>query len=62
MARRCWPVSVRASSPSAAEAAERFLQLTETYTPEPARHAEYTRQYELYRQVYPAVAPISHQL
>ena len=48
--------------PSAAEAAGRFLQLTETYTPEPARHAEYTRQYELYRQVYPAVAPISHQL
>jgi len=48
--------------PSAAEAAGRFLQLTETHTPEPARHAEYTRQYELYRQVYPAVAPISHQL
>ncbi len=48
--------------PTAAEAAGRFLQLTETYTPEPARHAEYTRQYELYRQVYPAVAPISHQL
>ncbi len=47
---------------SAAEAGGRFLQLTETYTPEPARHAEYTRQYELYRQVYPAVAPISHQL
>jgi xylulokinase len=48
--------------PSAAEAAGRFLQLTETFTPEPGRHAEYTRQYELYRQVYPAVAPISHQL
>jgi xylulokinase len=48
--------------PSVSGAAERFLQLTETYTPEPVRHAEYTRQYELYRQVYPAVAPISHQL
>ncbi len=48
--------------PSAVDASARFLQLAETYTPEPARHAEYTRQYELYRQVYPAVAPISHQL
>lgn len=48
--------------PSAAEAAGRFLQLTDTYQPDPARHAAYTRQYELYRQVYPAVAPISHQL
>jgi xylulokinase len=48
--------------PNAVEASGRFLQLTETFTPEPARHADYTRQYELYRQVYPAVAPISHQL
>jgi xylulokinase len=48
--------------PSAAEAASRFLQLTDEYQPDPARHAAYTRQFELYRQVYPAVAPIMHQL
>ena len=48
--------------PSAAAAAQRFLLLTGDYRPDPARHAAYTRQYELYRQVYPAVAPISHQL
>jgi xylulokinase len=48
--------------PSAAEAAGRFLRLTDTYTPDPDRHAAYTRRFELYRQVYPAVAPITHQL
>ncbi|HKZ92421.1 MAG TPA: FGGY family carbohydrate kinase [Candidatus Limnocylindrales bacterium] len=48
--------------PSAADAADRFLELTETFVPEPARHAEYTRLYELYREVYPAIAPISHRL
>jgi xylulokinase len=48
--------------PSAAEAAGRFLQLTDTYQPDPARQAAYARYYELYRQVYPAVAPITHQL
>jgi xylulokinase len=47
---------------SAAEAAERFLRLTDTYVPDPARQAAYSRQFELYRQVYPAVAPITHQL
>lgn len=48
--------------PSAAEAAERFLELTDTYQPDPSRHEAYSRQYELYREVYPALAPISHQL
>jgi len=48
--------------PSASAGAERFLELTETYEPDPARHAAYTRSYELYREVYPAVAPISHRL
>lgn len=47
---------------SAAEAANRFLQLTDTYAPDPARQAAYERLYALYRQVYPAIAPISHQL
>ena len=48
--------------PSAASAAGRFLRLTDTYTPDPERHAAYSRQFELYREVYPAVAPISHRL
>ncbi|MBI5951176.1 MAG: hypothetical protein HY865_05930 [Chloroflexi bacterium] len=48
--------------PSVAEAAGRFLQFTDEYYPDPARHAAYTRQFELYRQVYPAVAPITHRL
>jgi len=48
--------------PSAADGAERFLELTDTYEPDPARHAAYTRLYEEYRAVYPAVAPISHRL
>lgn len=47
---------------SAAEAAVRFLQLTETYTPDPERHAAYSRLFELYRGLYPAVAPITHRL
>ncbi len=47
---------------SAAAASARCLRLTETFEPDPESHARYTRQYELYRQVYPAVAPISHQL
>ncbi len=48
--------------PSAVEGAERFLELTDTYEPDPARHAAYTELYERYREVYPAVAPISHRL
>jgi xylulokinase len=47
---------------SAAEAANRFLKLTDEYVPDSARHAAYTRQFGLYRQVYPAVSPIIHQL
>jgi xylulokinase len=47
---------------SAAEGAERFLELTERYEPDPGRHAAYSELYERYREVYPAVAPISHRL
>ncbi len=47
---------------SAAEGAERFLELTDSYEPDPARHDAYTRQYELYQEVYPAVSPITHRL
>jgi xylulokinase len=48
--------------PSAIEAANRFLQLTDKYQPDRDRHAAYTRQFELYRQIYPTIAPITHQL
>lgn len=48
--------------PSADEAANRFLQLTDEYLPNSARHAAYTQQFGLYRQVYPTVSPITHQL
>jgi xylulokinase len=48
--------------PSAVEAAGLFLKLAREYRPDPVRSAAYTRQYELYRQIYPAVAPITHQL
>lgn len=48
--------------PSAADAANRFLQLTDEYHPDPVRHEKYTRQFELYQQVYPAILPITHQL
>ncbi len=47
---------------SAAEAANRFLQLTDTYAPNPARQAAYECMYQIYRQVYPVIAPIVHQL
>ncbi len=47
---------------SAAVGAERFLELTDTYEPDTARHVAYTEVYQLYREVYPAVAPISHRL
>jgi xylulokinase len=47
---------------SAATAADRFLELAETYLPDPARHAAHTRHYELYREMYPALAPIAHRL
>lgn len=48
--------------PSAAEAADRFLRLEERYEPDPARHTAFTERYALYRELYPAVAPISHRL
>jgi xylulokinase len=48
--------------PSAADGAERFLQLTDRYEPDPARHAAYSELYERYCEVYPAVAPITHRL
>ncbi|PWH16848.1 MAG: hypothetical protein DDG58_09085 [Ardenticatenia bacterium] len=46
----------------AAQAVAQVLHLTRTYQPDPERAARYERLYALYRAVYPAVAPISHQL
>jgi xylulokinase len=46
----------------AGEAAGRFLELTDTYEPDPARHEAYTQRFQLYREVYPAVAPITREL
>ena len=48
--------------PTAAEGASRFLELTDTFEPDAPRHTAYSRLYEEYRTVYPAVAPISHRL
>lgn len=47
---------------NAREAAERFLQLTDEYVPDPQRQKLYDEQYQLYRQVYAAVTPITHRL
>jgi len=33
-----------------------------TYTPDPARVAQYVKYFDIYRQLYPTLMPISHQL
>ncbi len=48
--------------PSASEVAQHFLQLSDIYNPDSIRHVAYARQFELYRQIYPAIAAITHQL
>jgi xylulokinase len=48
--------------PSAARHAEQTLKITRVYQPDPNRHAQYARLYEQYQQVYPALAPILHNL
>jgi xylulokinase len=47
---------------SPVDAAQRFLHLSNPYQPDSARQQVYNRHFELYRQVYPAVLPITHQL
>jgi xylulokinase len=47
---------------SASEAAEQFLQLSDNYQPNPKNQQVYDQRFGLYRQVYPAVSPITHQL
>lgn len=41
---------------------DRFARPDETVTPDPARHHGYREVYEAYRELYPALAPISHRL
>jgi xylulokinase len=48
--------------PSASDAATRFLDLADRYEPDARRHAAYSHLYDLYRELYPAIAPISHRL
>jgi xylulokinase len=48
--------------PSAASHAEEALKIDRVYQPDPSRHARYATLYQQYRQVYPALAPILHNL
>ena len=48
--------------PSAAEAADRFLELTGTYHSDAARQVAFARNYELYKKLYPSISFISHSL
>jgi xylulokinase len=47
---------------TAADAAERCLVLSDTYEPDSRRHQAYRQRFELYRELYPAIAPIAHGL
>jgi xylulokinase len=47
---------------TAAEAAERCLVLSDSYEPDAQRHAAYQQRFELYRELYPAIAPITRGL
>ena len=48
--------------PSAEVAANKFLKLTAEYHPDPTRQTVYNRNYDLYRQVYPAISPITQKI
>ena len=48
--------------PDASRAADKVLRFTRTYEPHPERAARYERLYQVYRSVYPPVAPISYRL
>jgi sugar (pentulose or hexulose) kinase len=36
--------------------------LSDTYEPDSRRHQAYRQRFELYRELYPAIAPIAHGL
>jgi xylulokinase len=63
----CWGAALLAGVgagcfASAAEAAEGALRLERRFEPDPERAARYGSRYALYREVYPAVASLSHRL
>jgi xylulokinase len=41
---------------------DRFARVDTVVDPDPDRHATYRDAYRLYRELYPAIAPVSHQL
>jgi xylulokinase len=47
---------------SARDGADRLVEVSATYQPDAVRHAAYGARFEAYRELYPALAPISHRL
>ena len=63
----CWGAALLAGAgagcfSSAAQAAEDTVHLGQRFEPDPERKGRYEARYALYREVYPAVASISHRL
>ncbi|NDJ78971.1 MAG: hypothetical protein GYB65_22195 [Chloroflexi bacterium] len=63
----CWGAALLAGAGAGCftdvrAAAEAAVQFGQHISPDPTRHARYTDQYALYRQLYPAVKDIHHQL
>ncbi|MCL5985122.1 MAG: FGGY family carbohydrate kinase [Actinobacteria bacterium] len=44
------------------EAVERFVKIKETYKPNPDMHARYLKRFEIYKEIYPALAAINEQI
>ncbi len=44
------------------QACDRVYREGKTFHPDPARAKDYARWFEIYRQMYPAVAPVNHRL
>ena len=42
--------------------AERAVRISDVFEPEPSRAKAYGRRFELYRQLYPAMAKVNHGL
>lgn len=63
----CWGAAILAGVgagcyPSAVHAADATVRLKRRFVPDPRRVEQYATRYALYRELYPAVAPISHRL
>jgi sugar (pentulose or hexulose) kinase len=48
--------------PHIARAAEACVVLERRFEPDPQRSAAFDARYQLYRRLYPAIAPICHEL